>query len=143
MKLLSALLAAGAVMSVCAAEPLWKQNGIGDLDKRSRKLVDPQMDGSLKTKFATWLIGKELIPATGEKAYRITCEVKGEGNIRVGVVAFDKDKKGISIVSIMAVKGTETELTAPLAKGDTVIKVKDTSKWTFKIHCNNLCSNKQ
>ena len=131
MKLVSTIIVACSAAAAFAAEPLWKLNGIASV--ANKRVVAAESDGSLKAKFNCWIVGKTHVPVDSSKRYRISCEVKGAGQVRVGVTAFDKDKRPISIVSVLAVKGSETELTAPLKKGDTVIKVKDTSKWNPKI----------
>lgn len=73
-----------------------------------------------------------------EKTYRITGSFKSvgetEGRVFLGVFPLDEQKRFIAPNMINCVSGTETELAAACSPEDTVIKVKDGSKWRKVSH---------
>ncbi len=79
---------------------------------------------------------KELIPMDIAKTYKLSASVKNptdkEVNVLLGVQFYDKDKCKIKVEEVSFEAGTDTELAADCLSTDTVLKVKDATKWKFK-----------
>jgi hypothetical protein len=75
----------------------------------------------------------DKIPIDNQAKYTLSAEFKsGNGNknrVYFGLLMFDANKKTICPGSVTIEPGSETALAAPCKKGDTVIQVKDASKW--------------
>jgi len=137
--MLSALAFAGA--SLGAAEAV-TYNKVADWQneyKNTEKFFSDTKEGfqcksdAVKTNFRTF--GKKLFPVVGGKKYKVSFEYRlipgGEDSARFhfGIHCVDKNGRGIEIREVNFHKDTLTALTAPVKKGDKVLKVKDASKW--------------
>lgn len=75
----------------------------------------------------------EFIPLDVSKNYKLSGDFKnigsGQGQIHFGLAYFDKNKVGITSVSVNVVPGSETVLAESYNAGDTVVKIKDGAKW--------------
>ncbi len=71
--------------------------------------------------------------------YTLSLEAKGPAvsskplTMLGAFAVYDADKKEIQPYEVVYVKGTETELAAPAAVGDTTLRLKDASKWRKNI----------
>lgn len=81
----------------------------------------------------TDVLSNDFIPIEKMKKYQISGSFKnplGEDvTLLLGVVPFDKNKKAIHVISVSAIKGTDTVLAEDCSPEDKVIKVKNASAW--------------
>lgn len=94
-----------------------------------------EKDGVLAISKSSDLYCKQRMPINPAKRYRLSGEFRQTGNtgtciVRFGVIPSTQQRQ-IVPASINVRKGTDTELTADCSAKDTVIKVKDASKWQF------------
>ena len=84
----------------------------------------------------THVVSTEIIPIDGAKTYKISGWFKSaddkKADLYFGLSPLDADKKTIIANYVNVMPGTETELAAACKPEDTVIKVKDGSKWDIK-----------
>lgn len=130
MKIFSTILLAGAVTAAFAAEPLLQVTIPRELT--TNRYFKKQADGSLLCSRTCYAASRKKIPVDPTKKYRISCEAKGSGNIRIGVSPFTAEGTVATVAGLQPLTGTETVLIAPAAKGDKSFKVKDASKWNIK-----------
>lgn len=94
-----------------------------------------QKDGSFAMPAGIHCYSTEQFKIDTGKVYRFSIEVKGNDAFPAaskgyaGFLNYDKDGKRIEISMVYAVKGTMTSLAAACNKNDTVIKVKDGSRY--------------
>ena len=86
-------------------------------------------------------LGEEAIPVDVAKTYKISAWVKSADDkkttVLLGFQPLDANKKPIEFGHVNFVPGTETELTEACTGKDTVIKIKDGSKWKV-FHLNRV-----
>ncbi|NCU32444.1 MAG: hypothetical protein EOM23_05835 [Candidatus Moranbacteria bacterium] len=91
---------------------------------------------------STSIVSSELIPVDTTKTYKISGWFKSaddkKTNLYLGLMPLDADKKHIQCVFVNALPGSETELAEPCKAEDTVLKVKDASKWVIKNKYNHV-----
>ena len=127
------LFAVLSVMSMTFGEVLWEVKTIRDFE--NHRPLAAREDGSYLTKKMCWAVSKKMFPADAKKRYRISCDIRAVSDkaaqavIRVGVTSRDVKKRPAVVSGVMPVKGTETEVVAPVAKTDKVIMVKNASQW--------------
>lgn len=82
------------------------------------------------------IISSESIPVDASKTYKISGWFKSfddiKTNLYLGLIPLDANQKQIQCVHVNALSGTETELAEPCKPEDTVLKLKDASKWAIK-----------
>ncbi|MCP3965400.1 MAG: hypothetical protein GY750_01035 [Lentisphaerae bacterium] len=87
----------------------------------------------LKVTGPATLLSKRTFPVDTYQEYELSGKFKSTGNhkgkLYFGLACYDKDQKRIRPENVYNIPGTETVLAADCKKGDTVIKVKDASKW--------------
>ena len=94
-------------------------------------------DGAFISTGKAEMRGKEIIAIDPEKSYTITLSAKqlaGNKNSTIYICAhpLDGNKRWIPANAVNAVAGTETELLAPLKKGEKFLTVKNAAKWDLK-----------
>lgn len=99
--------------------------------------VEPLADGVLEIQPKTWLLAKPYFNVDANRIYRISAEAKLPGNVSGGTLlygffAFDKNGKTVAPPCVLFQPGSETELAADVHKGDSVIVLKEASKWDLK-----------
>ena len=129
-------------MLICAAAlaalPVFAETIVYSTPKDFRAgQVKATADG-LKIVKRSWTIGTKKIAFDPAAKYKLTMEIKadaadlaklGKHKVRIGLIPHSAEYKVLSPTNVFAIAGTETELAAPVKKGDTVIKVKDAFKW--------------
>ncbi len=133
------LLAAGVVMgalTVLGAEDgklaLTAENWHGS---KNVSFVEEGKSGGacIKATSRATIISKNAFPVDPAKKYRLTGSFKSagekEGKVYLGFQPLDAEEQEISSVQVIGVKRTETELVEACEAEDTVIKIKDGSKW--------------
>lgn len=79
------------------------------------------------------VFSSELIPVAQAKRYKLSGSFKNPLDVPVtllfGITSFDVDKREIKVLSVSAVKGTDTVLAENCSPEDKIIKVKDASAW--------------
>jgi len=126
----------GTASLLCAGEVLFKSTNLKEFGRTTS--LSEKTPGIIYAKRITSANCITKFDVTPEKAYRISCEarlssdVQAAQQLRIGVNAFAENGQPAHISGIMPNAGTETELVAPVAKKDKVIKVKDCSKWNSK-----------
>jgi len=87
------------------------------------------------------VLGKEAIPVDVSKTYRISAWYKSDDDKKInaflGFQPLDANKKPIEFCHVNVVPDTETELAEACAGKDTVIRIKDGSKWKV-FHLNKV-----
>ena len=92
-------------------------------------------DGILTYQDQWRIVSSTLMKIEPTAQYKLRLEVRGPATpskpltMLAGYAVYDADKREIQPYEVIYVKGTETELTAPAAVGDTVLHLKDASKW--------------
>ncbi len=75
----------------------------------------------------------EFIPVDAKREYQFTGWLKSgdnkENQVYAGLLLFDENKRQISGASVTPLAESETVLATEAKKGETVVKVKDASKW--------------
>ncbi|MBO4305272.1 MAG: hypothetical protein J6A21_11865 [Lentisphaeria bacterium] len=80
-------------------------------------------------------IGNKFLPLSGTKKYKISAEVRsvpgtdGKMTVYLGFQLYDKDNKRIDVTTINGIPETAAVLAADAKEGDTVLKIKDGTKW--------------
>lgn len=125
-------------MALGAQNLISNADGEADLknwDKKQVQLVSEGAhsgNGCFKT-LNTRVIGTEIVPIDESKTYKISGWFKSADDkktyLYLGLMPLDENKKQIMASSVNVVAGSETELAAPCEAKDTVIKLKDASKW--------------
>jgi hypothetical protein len=81
------------------------------------------------------ITNSQILPVDPSKTYKISVWVKSaddkKTDVYLGVMPLDAEKVQINCKDINAVAETETELAEACNAGDTVIKVKEASKWNL------------
>ena len=121
-----------AALSVLAI-PLFAEKTI--VEKFDKTAVR-QQDGSYCIQSGKHAFSSDIIPVNDlTKETVVTLDLKAPADIAkgvlyyVGIVNFDKNGKRIQISYVNPVKDSDTVLAAPCKKTDTVLKVKDASKF--------------
>lgn len=92
-------------------------------------------DNALETTAPGWFMSLKPMEIDPAKTYRIEGEFRAapgkavKGKFCLGFYGMDKDGHVIQVSSVAVVEGSETELAAPVNAADTVLKIKDGSKW--------------
>ena len=90
---------------------------------------------ALETAAPGWFMSMKQMEIDPAKTYRIEGEFRTapgktvKGKFSIGFYGLDKDGHVIQVTSVNAAAGSETELAAPVNAADTVLKIKDGSKW--------------
>ena len=90
---------------------------------------------ALETAAPGWFMSMKQMEIDPAKTYRIEGEFRTapgktvKGKLSIGFYGLDKDGHVIQVTSVNAAAGSETELAAPVNAADTVLKIKDGSKW--------------
>ena len=133
-KMSAGLLAAACVCSLAAAEII---SITEPADFKTPKQVT-QGENSLSVKGkGFYLFSAKTLTLDPEKKYKISGEFRlsegeGGGNLYLGFAPYDANGKPIRAVSVNAAPKTDTVVAKAAAAGDTVIYVKDASKWDAK-----------
>lgn len=128
---------------IIAAALIWTsiqaQDKPAALDKTEGWITSPKQelstnaDGAIVVNGRAMLVSKDLIKIDPAKSYELSGMFKnGEGKpsmVCFGFSLFDKDKKPINYTAVGIVPGTDTELAADVSATDTVVKIKDGTKW--------------
>lgn len=90
--------------------------------------------GELSITVGTQIVAKEMIPVDAKHTYNFSGSVyapagKIAGTTFTGYFLYDKNKQLIAQINAVSPKGSTTELTAAVAKGASVIKVKANNQW--------------
>lgn len=84
----------------------------------------------------------EAIPVDTAKTYKISGWFKSaddkKTNLYFGLMPLDADKKQIQVSFVNVLAGSEAELAEPCKAEDTILKVKDASKWIIKDKYNRV-----
>lgn len=92
-------------------------------------------DGVLTYQDQWRIVSTKMTKIEPTAQYTLRFKVKGPAdpskplNVVGAFAVYDADKREIQPYEVIYVKGTETELAAPAAVGDTVLHLKDASKW--------------
>ena len=82
------------------------------------------------------VIGTAVIPVDGTKTYKYSGWFRNADDkkptLYFGLSPMTADKKEIKALQVCVMPGTETALAAPCKPEDTIIKIKDGSKWNIK-----------
>ncbi len=93
-------------------------------------------DGVFTVKGSSLMVSTKTFDVDPAKTYTVKAMAKTSGTEKsmfyFGFRLYDKDGKQIESTMTGIVAQTDTELVAPAKKGDTVIKVKDGSKWKVR-----------
>jgi len=99
-------------------------------------------DGKNCFKTITQAYNLELIPIDVTKTYKISGWFKSaddkKTNLYLGIVPYDADKKQIQYAFVGVIPGSEAELAEACKAEDTVLKVKDASKWVINNKINQV-----
>lgn len=134
--LLSALLVGSAAL-LMAAETALTMNKTTDFQKINGTGVLTLKDNVFELKGPMNYRSKGVFAVDPGKSYKVTGEFKAKDGTKpailyFGIVPFNAQKRQIYSETVYVVKGTNTELTADVKVGDTVLKAKDCSKWKFR-----------
>lgn len=138
-KLSAGLLAAACVCSLTAAEVLTLNEPAdftNQLFKPAKQLV--KADDALSVKGQSFcLFSVKTLTLDPTKKYTLSLDYRqkegdGSGVLYVGFVPFNAEGKQIRAVSVNAVKNTEAVVAKAAKSGDTVVYLKDASKWDLK-----------
>ena len=85
-------------------------------------------------KYGSRVTASRMFEVDPGQAYLLEGEFRASGPtvLSFGLEFFDADKKMLHAFMFSGVPGTETELAAPAKKGDTVLKVRDGSRWRHR-----------
>lgn len=92
-------------------------------------------DGVLTYQDQWRIVSPKMTKIDPTAQYKLNIEFKGPAvpskplTLLAGFAVYDADKREIQPYEVVYVKGTETELAAPVAIGDTVLKLKNNPKW--------------
>jgi len=97
------------------------------------KFVNAKNSGEYFEMQGSAVLSSELIAIEQRGNYQISGSFKNPQGVPVtllfGVASFDANKKEISVISVSAIKGTDTALAENCSPEDKIIKVKDASAW--------------
>lgn len=97
------------------------------------KFINAKNSGEYFEMQGATVISSELIPIEQLKKYQLKGSFKNPTGTPVtllfGVVSFDANKKEINVISVSAIKGTDTVLAENCSPEDKIIKVNDASAW--------------
>lgn len=103
--------------------------------KNVQKIADGGPDGAkcFEVTGSTQINSMALIPVDAQSEYKLTGWFKSgsgkENQIYAGLLLFDGNKNVINSTSVNAADQTDAVLASEAKKGDTVVKIKDASKW--------------
>lgn len=121
------------LFAVHAAElPAVTSNWQWHLDKPAFSLEEKNENGVpvFKVFGPVTITSREFIPAAENDKFRISYELKTTGfPSELIIECFDKNKKQINPINVLAIDNSENVLAAPVKKGDKVIRVKNSGIW--------------
>ena len=148
MKFKSFIFAASVFPIVLNAQNLLKNGDAeSELDNWTKGQVqalteNPHSGKSCFKTLSSSIASSELIPVDTTKTYKISGCFKSaddkKTNLYLGLMPLDADKKHIQCFFVNASAGSESELAEPCKAEDSVLKVKDASKWTVKDKYNRV-----
>ena len=129
-------IAAFAVSMSIHAGIVCELNDVKDFNLPSR--LEFSNEKICKVKQTSWFLSAKKYPIDPAKTYKISGEfraaqgAKVSGVIRIGFYPADEKGHLISVINVNCVPQSETELAETANVGDTILKVKDASKWQAK-----------